>query len=73
MTLDEIINTNNEHPSDQGRQPDQFSNVLPLADEAPKLLRKFRHPEARAKRASKGDGPGASAASFEGRFAATSG
>jgi len=32
-----------------------------------------RHPEVRAKRASKGDGPGASAASFEGRFAAASG
>jgi hypothetical protein len=32
-----------------------------------------RHPEVRAKRASKGDGPGASAVSFEGRFAATSG
>ena len=32
-----------------------------------------RHPEARAKRASKDDGPSASAASFEGRFAATSG
>jgi hypothetical protein len=32
-----------------------------------------RHPEVRAKRASKGDGLGASAASFEGRFAATSG
>jgi hypothetical protein len=30
-----------------------------------------RHPEVRAKRASKGDGPGR--ASFEGRFAATSG
>jgi hypothetical protein len=33
----------------------------------------IRHPEVRAQRASKGDGPGASAASFEGRFAATSG
>jgi hypothetical protein len=32
-----------------------------------------RHPEVRAQRASKGDGPSASAASFEGRFAATSG
>ena len=31
----------------------------------------IRHPEVRAQRASKGDGPGASAASFEGRFAAT--
>ena len=31
----------------------------------------FRHPEVRAKRASKGDGPGR--ASFEGRFAAASG
>jgi hypothetical protein len=33
----------------------------------------IRHPEVRAQRASKGDGPGASAASFEGRSAATSG
>jgi hypothetical protein len=33
----------------------------------------FRHPEVRAQRASKGDGPGVPAASFEGRFAATSG
>jgi hypothetical protein len=32
-----------------------------------------RHPEVRAKRASKGDGPNAEAVSFEGRFAATSG
>jgi hypothetical protein len=31
----------------------------------------FRHPEVRAKRASKGDGPGR--ASFQGGFAATSG
>jgi hypothetical protein len=31
----------------------------------------FRYPEVRAKRASKGDGPGR--ASFEGRFAAASG
>jgi hypothetical protein len=35
------------------------------------LERFFRHPEVRAKRASKGDGPGR--ASFEGRFAAASG
>jgi hypothetical protein len=34
-------------------------------------LKFFRHPEVRAQRASKGDGPGR--ASFEGRFAATSG
>jgi len=33
----------------------------------------FRHPEVRAKRASKGDGPGTSAASFEARSARTSG
>jgi hypothetical protein len=33
----------------------------------------FSHPKARAKRASKGDGLGVPAASFEGRFAATSG
>jgi ribosomal protein L11 methyltransferase len=32
-----------------------------------------RHPEVRARRASKGDGRGARAASFEGRFAAASG
>jgi hypothetical protein len=36
---------------------------------------RFRHPEVLGaqRRASKGDGPSASAASFEGRFAATSG
>jgi hypothetical protein len=33
------------------------------------VQREYRHPEVRAQRASKGDGPGASAASFEGRFA----
>ena len=32
----------------------------------------FRHPEARAQRASKGDGPDGARSSFEGRFAATS-
>ena len=37
------------------------------------VLMCFRHPEVRAKRASKGDGRGARAVSFEGRFAATSG
>jgi hypothetical protein len=36
-------------------------------------LTRIRHPEVRAQRASKGDGPGASAVSFEGRFAAASG
>ena len=41
-----------------------------LKRRAPPMI---RHPEVRAQRASKGDGPGASAASFEGRFAATSG
>jgi hypothetical protein len=35
------------------------------------VLPVLRHPEVRAQRASKGDGPGR--ASFEGRFAATSG
>jgi hypothetical protein len=49
-------------------------NTLPLpATLAPQVQPAFRHPEVRAKRASKDDGPGASAASFEGRFAATSG
>jgi len=39
------------------------------------IERYARHPEVLGaqRRASKGDGPGASAASFEGRFAATSG
>jgi hypothetical protein len=37
------------------------------------VQREYRHPEVRAQRASKGDGPSASAASFEGRFAAASG
>jgi hypothetical protein len=37
------------------------------------VQREYRHPEMRAQRASKGDGPSASAASFEGRFAAASG
>jgi hypothetical protein len=31
----------------------------------------FHHPEMRAPHAAKGEGPGAPAASFEGRFAAT--
>jgi hypothetical protein len=37
------------------------------------VLTYFRHPEVRAKRASKGDGRGTRAASFGGRFAAASG
>src|SRR6202795_2647542 len=37
------------------------------------IMTLIRHPEVRAKRASKGDGPNTSAVSFEGRFAATSG
>jgi len=47
--------------------------VLRRLAEAFDAFGSFRHPERRAERASKGDGPGAWAASFEGCFAAASG
>ena len=50
---------------------ERWMMTMKCVDDKSESLHLFRHPEVRAKRASKGDGP--SQASFEGRFAATSG